>query len=84
MQVLKIKDNQLNKKDVFREIGQVTRKIADKTLEQLEREGIFIFPEILKDAEDISAKGITSEDLNKRIDLRDKNIFTIFFILSAF
>lgn len=46
MKVLKIKDNNLNKKDDFAEIRTVTGKIADKTLEQLEREGVFVFPEI--------------------------------------
>ena len=50
MKVLKIKDNNLNKKDDFAEIRTVTGKIADKTLEQLEREGVFVFPEIVKDA----------------------------------
>ena len=51
MKVLKIKDNNLNKKDDFAEIRTITGKIADKTLEQLEREGVFVFPEIVKDAE---------------------------------
>lgn len=47
MKVLKIKDNNLNKIDDFSEIRTVTGKIADKTLEQLEREGVFVFPEML-------------------------------------
>lgn len=56
--------------------AECARVCADAIIEQY---GIpSVFPEdVLKDAEDISAKGITSEDLNKRIDLRDKNIFTI-------
>ena len=54
MKVLKIKDNQLKKQDAFSEIANVTSKIADKTLEQLEREGVFVFPEIIRDAEDIT------------------------------
>ena len=48
VRILKVKDNQLKKKDVFSEIANLTSKIADKTLEQLEREGIFVFPEANK------------------------------------
>ena len=54
VRILKVKDNQLKKKDVFSEIANLTSKIADKTLEQLEREGIFVFPELVKDADDIT------------------------------
>ena len=54
MKLLKIKDNSLHKKDAFSPIGTLTGKIADKTLEQLEHEGIFVFPEIVKDARDIT------------------------------
>ena len=46
VRILKVKDNQLKKKDAFSEIANLTSKIADKTLEQLEREGIFVFPEL--------------------------------------
>ena len=52
--LLRIKDNQSLKTEVFSEIKALTDKIADKTLEQLEREGVFVFPAILKDAEDLS------------------------------
>ena len=44
MKLLKIKDNTQSKKDTFADIGNLTGKIADKTLEQLEREGVFVFP----------------------------------------
>ena len=50
MKLLKIKDNSQQKKDAFTHIKNLTNKIADKTLEQLEREGVFIFPETVKDA----------------------------------
>lgn len=43
-------------KEVFSRIENVTGKIAGKTLGQLEREGIFVFPETIKDA-----KGITRD-----------------------
>lgn len=64
MKVLKIKDNQLRKKDAFSEIANVTSKIADKTLEQLEREGVFVFPEIIKDAEDITKDQMILQGIN--------------------
>lgn len=54
MKQLRIKDNSQYKKEAFSEISTLAGKVVDKTLQQLEREGIFIFPEILKDAEDIT------------------------------
>lgn len=54
MKLLKIKDNSQQKKDAFSNIRTLTGKITDKTLGQLEREGVFVFPEILKEAEDIT------------------------------
>lgn len=64
MKVLRIKDNNLKKKDDFAEIRTVTGKIADKTLEQLEREGVFVFPEIVKDAEDITRDQMILQSVN--------------------
>ena len=54
MKLLRIKDNTQQKKTEFSDIGGLTSKIADKTLEQLEREGVFVFPEIIKEADDIT------------------------------
>ena len=54
MKQLKIKDNQYKQKEEFFAVMSVVEKVADKTLGQLEREGIFVFPEFIKDAEDIS------------------------------
>ena len=64
MKLLKIKDNSQHKKDAFSEIGILAGKIADKTLEQLEREGIFVFPEIVKDAEDITRDQMIIQSVN--------------------
>lgn len=64
MKLLKIKDNSQQKKDVFSHIGKLVGKIADKTLKQLEREGVFIFPEIVKDAEDISRDQMILQSVN--------------------
>lgn len=64
MKVLKIKDNNLNKKDDFSEIRTATGKIADKTLEQLEKEGVFVFPEMVKEAEDITRDQMILQSVN--------------------
>lgn len=64
MKLLKIKDNSQQKKDAFSNIGTLTGKIADKTLEQLEREGVFVFPEIVKDSEDITRDQIIIRSVN--------------------
>lgn len=52
--LLRIKDNSRWKKEDFSDIGKLTGLIAGKTLEQLEREGVFVFPDILNDAEDLT------------------------------
>ena len=54
MKLLKIKDNSGLKKDRFSDIGILTDKIANKTLGQLEREGVFVFPGVVKNAKDIT------------------------------
>lgn len=64
MKVLKIKDNSQHKKDAFSDIGILAGKIADKTLEQLEREGVFVFPEIVKDADDITRDQMIIQSVN--------------------
>lgn len=64
MKLHKIKDNSQQKKDSFSDIGTLTGKIADKTLEQLEREGVFVFPEIVKDAEDITRDQMIIQSVN--------------------
>lgn len=64
MQLLKIKDNSGQKKDTFGSIGTLIGKIADKTLEQLEREGIFVFPEIVNNAEDIIRDQMIIQSVN--------------------
>ena len=64
VRILKVKDNQVKKKDAFSEIAYLTNKIADKTLEQLEREGIFVFPELIKDADDITRDQMILQGFN--------------------
>lgn len=64
MKLLRIKDNTQQKKEIFSQIKTLTNKIADKTLEQLEREGVFVFPEIVKDAEDITQDQMILQSVN--------------------
>lgn len=64
MKLLRIKDNSQQKKDVFSQVAKLTGKIADKTLEQLEREGVFAFPETVKDAEDITQDQMILQSVN--------------------
>ena len=64
MKLLKIKDNSQQKKDSFGEIRNLTGKIADKTLGQLEREGVFVFPEIVKDTADFTPDQMILQSVN--------------------
>ena len=64
MNPLKIKDNQLKLKTDFYDVQDITAVIADKTFEQLEKDGIFVFPEILKEADDISRNQMVLQSYN--------------------
>lgn len=64
MNLLKIKDNQLKLKTDFADVKAITDVIADKTFEQLEKDGIFVFPEIIKDADDISRNQMVLQSYN--------------------
>ena len=67
MKLLKIKDNSQQKKESFSNIKNLTGKIADKTLEQLEREGIFVFPEIVRDSEDLTQDQMILQSVNDKL-----------------
>lgn len=64
MKLLKVKDNTQVKKECFSDIGILTGKIADKTLEQLEREGVFVFPELVSDTEDLTKDQMILQSVN--------------------
>lgn len=64
MQLFRVKDNSVNKKDLFIDISNLTYRIADKTLEQLEREGIFVCPQIIEDAEDLTKDQMILQSMN--------------------
>lgn len=64
MKRMKIKDNSQYKKDLFSDIKTITDKIADITLKQLESEGVFVFPELVKGAEDITQNDMIIQSVN--------------------
>lgn len=64
MKLLKIKDNTQIRKASFSEIRNLVGKISDKTLEQLEQEGVFVFPELVADAEDITKDQMILQSVN--------------------
>ena len=68
MQTLKVKDNQLIKKVEYeKKIPNLTSKVLDKTLEQLEKEGIFVFPELLKESDDLTKDQMVLQRYNDDI-----------------
>lgn len=64
MNHLRIKDNSQIKKEAFYNTTRLVGKIADKTLGQLEREGVFVFPEFVLNAEDITKEQIILQSFN--------------------
>ena len=64
MKLHRINDNSQQKKDAFSQVKNLTGKIADKTLEQLEREGVFVFPDTVKDAGDITQDQMILQSVN--------------------
>lgn len=64
MSRIKIKDNSRSPKESLAGISRLISKIADKTLEQLENEGIFVFPKIFRDADDITKDQMVLQSVN--------------------
>ncbi len=64
MSQIKIKDNSRILKESLSGIERLTSKITDKTLEQLENEGIFVYPENLRNAVDITKNQMILQSVN--------------------
>lgn len=64
MKQFKIKDNCIKKKEDFYTVSGLVEYVADKTLQQLEREGVFVFPEMVKDSEDITKDQMILQSVN--------------------
>ncbi len=64
MKQLKIKDNDRRKKEEFSDIQGIVKAVANKTLEELEKEGVFVFPELVHDSEDITKDQMILQSVN--------------------
>lgn len=64
MKQLKIKDNSHKYKSEFLQVSKIANKVADKTLDQLEKEGIFVFPGRLKQSKDLTKEQIILQSYN--------------------
>ena len=64
MSLLRIKDNSQHNKDAFSSISGLVSRIADKSLEQLERDGVFVFPDLAKDAEGLTTDQMVLQSVN--------------------
>lgn len=65
MKWIKIKDNQYINKSKVIDVGNVIDRVANKTLEKLENEGIFVFPEVLHDTKDMSKEQMIIQNYNE-------------------
>ncbi len=61
---MRITDNSWTNTEAFASIPAITGMVADKTLAQLEKEGFFVFPGILRKAEDITGDQKILESMN--------------------
>ncbi|MBS6641017.1 MAG: hypothetical protein KH295_08195 [Clostridiaceae bacterium] len=64
MKKLRIRDNAVVPKASFSEIPDITQKVANKTLKQLEREGVFVFPEQMDESDDLTAEQMILQSVN--------------------
>ncbi|MDO5062465.1 MAG: hypothetical protein Q4D77_04755 [Peptostreptococcaceae bacterium] len=65
MMEVKIKDNAWIRKKEFENVNSLVRKISDKTLGQLSDEGIFLVPELIKEAKDITKDQMILQSVNE-------------------
>lgn len=63
---LKVKDNSSYPKEFFNDISHLTEKVINKDLKQLHKEGIFIFPEVIKDSQDVSSDQMILKNINNK------------------
>lgn len=64
MNLFRVKDNRTFPKNDFASVQNVVNRIADKTLRELEQEGIFVFPEKISDASDIEEEQVILQSYN--------------------
>lgn len=64
MKCLRIKDNTQVKKAAFSDISKLVEKISDRTLDQLERDGVFVFPSTVRGSEDLTEEHMILRSMN--------------------
>ncbi|WP_261392300.1 5-methylcytosine restriction system specificity protein McrC [Lactococcus lactis] len=64
MNQLQIKDNQIYLNEEMSKVEELRKKVSDKTLEQLEKEGVFVFPNTINDSEDIKKEQMILQTVN--------------------
>jgi 5-methylcytosine-specific restriction endonuclease McrBC regulatory subunit McrC len=65
MQPLRIKDNSsMPREELVERVPRLAERLADKTLDQLEREGIFVFPSSLSEIEDLEGEQMILQGVN--------------------
>lgn len=64
MKLLRVKDNCVLPESDFAPVQHVVDKIADKSLGELEKEGVFVFPEKINDAPDIEDEQVILQSFN--------------------
>lgn len=65
MTMVRIKDNSRKNKLEFSDVGNLAKKVADKTFEQLEREGILVFPPTIEHVKDIERDQMILQSVNE-------------------
>ena len=64
MNLFRVKDNRTLPKNDFASVRNIVNRIADKTLRELEQEGVFVFPEKINDASDIEEEQVILQSYN--------------------
>ena len=67
MKPLRVKDNTSFDTSVIFNVKNLVKNIINKTLKQLESEGVFIFPSAVKNTEDLSSDQMILQFINNKI-----------------
>lgn len=81
MNWLRVKDNSAVEKSDFSVIPNLSKHLADKTLKQLEREGVFMLSNSIQNADDITEDQMVLQGFNSCY--RTSNIMGFFGLGSA-
>ena len=66
MSTFRIRDNSFAEKEQFNPVHNIVRIVADKTLEQLEKEGVFVFPDLKSESNDLSKEQMILQSINSQ------------------